>query len=131
MRNNKVIKRFLKIMSTRIQRLQPGDRIKLSLSGEYYQVVKNDGIFLKTKNINNGYGRTFTLVTLANQNIEIEEHINFTRSSDRSREEEKKEVLQYRNSRYTKEKDLENIFRNITYKKKHSVLQYRGQSYVN
>lgn len=120
----------LKNMSARIQKLQPGDRIKLSFSGDYYQVLKNDGIFLKTKNVHNGYGRTFTIVALANQKIEIEEYINFTRPSNDSQKQEKKPVLQYRGAAYTKENELENTLAKITYKRK-PVLQYRGNSYVN
>ena len=62
----------IEIMSTKIQRLQPGDRIKLSLSGECYEVLKNNGILIKTRNINNGYGRTFTNKNLSTQKIVIE-----------------------------------------------------------
>lgn len=60
------------VVSNKIQRLQPGDRIKLSLSGECYEVLKNNGIFIKTRNIDNGYGRTFTNKNLSTQKIVIE-----------------------------------------------------------
>ncbi len=59
-------------MSNRMQKLQPGDRIKISLSGERYEVLKNDGILIKTKNIQNGYGRTFRIRDLSSQTTVIE-----------------------------------------------------------
>ena len=40
------------------------DRIKIILSGDCYQVLQNDGIFIETKNINNGYRRIFRRVDL-------------------------------------------------------------------
>ena len=93
------------MMSNKIQKLQPGDRIELSLSGECYQVLKNDGIFIKTRNINNGYGRTFTLRYLSNQKTVIK-YSNFqkiTESPDRSRQE----ALYYLGTFYSKANAIE------------------------
>ena len=94
----------IEIMSTKIQRLQPGDRIKLSLSGECYEVLKNNGILIKTRNINNGYGRTFTNKNLSTQKIVIE--FNNSHESVESFNLAKKEALYYLSTFYSKAKEM-------------------------
>lgn len=42
-----------------------GDRIHLPLTNETYEVIENDGLFVKTKNLKTGYVRTFSLVEIA------------------------------------------------------------------
>ena len=97
----------IEIMSNKIQRLQPGDRIRLSLSGECYEVLKNNGILIKTRNINNGYGRIFTNKNLSGQKIVIE--FNNSPESVESLNLAKKEALYYLSRFYSKAKETSTI----------------------
>lgn len=47
--------------------INPGDRIHLPLNGENYEVLENDGLFVKTKNLNTGFISTFSLVEVTYQ----------------------------------------------------------------
>ncbi|MGK7915061.1 MAG: hypothetical protein AB4038_05860 [Prochloraceae cyanobacterium] len=54
-------------MSNEIQGFKRGDRVKLSLTGEIYEVLENDGLFVKTRNLNTGYARTFPFLAFVYQ----------------------------------------------------------------
>ncbi len=54
-------------MSKAIEAYKPGDLVKLSATGEVYEVIEQEGIFVKTRNFLTGYDRTFSLVEIVFQ----------------------------------------------------------------
>ncbi len=58
-------------MSKGIKAYKPGDLVKLFTTGEVYEVIKHEGIFVKTRNLKTGYGRTFSLVEIIFQTSAI------------------------------------------------------------
>ncbi len=49
----------------------PGQHILFSQTGETYEILAQEGVFVSTKNSQTGYPRNFTLVEIAYQNAQI------------------------------------------------------------
>ena len=52
-------------------RFQPGQHIRLSLTGETYEILAQEGVWMITKNLKTGYRRNFTLVEIIYQSAQV------------------------------------------------------------
>ena len=50
---------------------QPGQHIHLSSTGETYEILAQEGVWMITKNLKTGYRRNFTLVEIVYQNAQV------------------------------------------------------------
>ncbi|MDJ0715429.1 MAG: hypothetical protein QNJ54_14585 [Prochloraceae cyanobacterium] len=87
-------------MSNRIQVYKQGDRVKLSATGEVYEVLEHEDIFVKTRNLNTGYLRIFPLVEIVSQTCKLGIFNDFILSAEFSELaiEENKGTLKYENA---------------------------------
>ncbi|MGK7916518.1 MAG: hypothetical protein AB4038_13405 [Prochloraceae cyanobacterium] len=54
-----------------ITQFHPGQHILFSETGETYEILAQEGVFVSTKNSQTGYLRNFTLVEIAHQNAQL------------------------------------------------------------
>ncbi len=87
-------------MSNTMQVYKQGDRVKLSATGEVYEVLEHEDIFVKTKNLNTGYVRIFPLVEIVSQTSKLGIFNDFILSAELSELpiEENKGTLKYENA---------------------------------
>ncbi len=54
-----------------ITQFHPGQHILCSQTGETYEILAQEGVFVSTRNSQTGYPRNFTLVEIAYQNAQL------------------------------------------------------------